>query len=335
MKKLLHNWKLIIGLLLSLLFMLLAFRKVDFGQMAVAFAAADYRYLVPALGVILFSLWLRAWRWQYLLAPLQKISQKPLFNSLVIGYLFNIFLPAHLGEIVRAYVLSRKQPLSASAVFGTIVIERIIDVVTMLLLMALAMIVYPFPQWVKNGGYLTFIFILLLFVLLLLMKKHRAVSTQWLHRLTRRLSAGLAAKLDTLLQTFFQGVRPLEKKSHYLIVTVQSILLWACYGYIFQLVLHAFNFINLYHLPWTAALVLLVITTFGILVPSSPGYVGTYHYLCRLSLGLFGVPASPALTYAFVMHGINFVPVLLLGLIILSREGLSIAGLQKSATHQS
>ena len=75
-------------------------------------------------------------------------------------------------------------------------------------------------------------------------------------------------------------------------------------------------------------LVLLVMTTISILVPSSPGYVGTYHYLCQLALGLFLVPKGPALSYAVIVHGINILPVLVLGLIILSLEGLSIKGVK-------
>ncbi len=328
-KKILHHWKLILGLLFSLLFLYLAFRRVEFKHMAAALTSVDYWYVLPTVAVILLSLWLRAWRWRYFLLPLQNVGMTPLFNSLLIGYLFNIFLPAHLGEIVRAFVLARKTPLTATAVFGTIVIERIIDVLAMLLLLAAAMIVYPFPQWVKTGGYLTSALVVLLFVLLVLMKKYRTFSLRLLDRIIRPLSAGLAARLTHMLDSFIQGILPLQKKSHILIVALQSIALWACYGLIFQLVLHAFDFIHLYHLPWTAALVLLVITTFGVLVPSSPGYVGTYHYLCQVSLGLFGVPASPALTYAIIMHGINFFPVLILGLIILSKEGLSISSVRK------
>jgi glycosyltransferase 2 family protein len=331
MKKFSQNWKLMLGLLLSLLFMYLAFRKVDFTQMATAFASANYFYLLPTVAVILFSHWLRAVRWQYLLAPVQKIRVTPLFNSLIIGYLFNIFLPAHLGEFIRAYILARKEPISASAAFGTIVIERIIDVLTMLLLMAVAMIVYPFPPWVKNSGFLAFILIVGLFILLIVMKTNSTAALNLVRRMTSPLKASPAEKINHFVQSFLQGIVPLKNKSHYFMVTLLSILLWVCYGYIFQLVLNAFDFINIYSLPWTTSLVLLVITTFSILVPSSPGYVGTYHYLCQLSLGLFGVPASPALTFAFVMHGVSFIPVLVLGLIILSKEGLSISGLQKSA----
>lgn len=331
MKKIKENWKLVIGLLLSILFLYLAFRKVDFKQMASSFASADYWYILPTIIIIFLSHWLRALRWRYLLMPIRQIKTLPLFNSLIIGYLFNTFLPAHLGEIVRAYVLARKEPVSASAAFGTIVIERIIDVLTMLLLLAVAMIVYPFPQWVKNGGYLTCGFVIGLFILLLIMKKYSEPSLRLLQRATGFLSVTLADKINNMARSFLQGIVPLAKSSHYIIVMVLSILVWVCYGCTFQLVLHAFDFIATYGLPWSTALVLLVITTFSILVPSSPGYVGAYHYLCQISLGLFSVPASPALTFAFVMHGISFLPVLVLGLVLLWREGLSISGVQKSA----
>ncbi len=331
MKKLKKNWKLLLGLLLSMLFLYLAFRKVDFKLMASAFAAANYWYLIPTVAVIFFSHWLRAVRWRYLMMPIRTIKTLPLFNSLMIGYMFNNFLPAHLGEIVRAYVLARKEPVSASAAFGTIVIERIIDVLTMLLLLALAMIVYPFPAWVKKGGYLTCGFVITFFILLVVMKKNSETSLRLLRRATGFMPASLSDQVDHLARSFLQGIVPLAKSSHYVMVAFLSILVWVCYAYTFQLILHAFDFIAAYALPWSAALVLLVITTFSILVPSSPGYVGTYHYLCQISLGLFNVPASPALTLAFVAHGISFLPVLILGFIILWKEGLSISGLQKSA----
>jgi uncharacterized protein (TIRG00374 family) len=324
------NWKLYIGIALSLLFMYLAFRKVDMGQMASAFAAANYWYIFPVVIIIFFSHWLRSVRWRYLLKPVQIVQVTPLFNSLMIGYLFNTFLPAHLGEFVRAFVLSRKQALPASAVFGTIVIERLIDVLALLVLMALTMIVYPFPDWVKKSGYLTLVFILVLFVLLIVMKRYSKQALTIMDRLSKPLSSSLSEKIHRQADSFLQGIVPLQRPIDYLIVAVLSVVIWLCYGVTFQIVLHSFNFVATYNLPWTASLVLLVITTISILVPSSPGYVGTYHYLCQLSLGLFSVPTSPALTFAIVMHGINFLPILIVGFIILSKEGFSVAGLQKT-----
>jgi hypothetical protein len=113
-------------------------------------------------------------------------------------------------------------------------------------------------------------------------------------------------------------------------------VIWACYAYIFQLLFHAFGFVADYSLPWSASLVLLVITTFSVLIPSSPGYVGTYHYLCVYTLGLFPtpVPESEALSFAFLAHGINFLPILIVGLFLISAAGMSVKNLQRQAKIQ-
>lgn len=327
-----NKLKLFIGLAISLFFLFLAFRKVDFGQMVQAFAEANYFYLCFAVGVMIFSHWLRAYRWGFLIKPIHPVGTSPLFNALIIGYMFNVFLPAHLGEFVRAYVLGRKEPVQSSAVFGTIVIERIIDVFSLLIIFALTIIVFPFEEapWVKTSGYLSFIFIIILFGILVFMKKYRELSLKWLGVFTKPFPAKFASKIDELVHSFLDGIVPLKHWTHYGIVIVISILMWVFYALAFQIVFYAFNFVAIYSLPWFAALVLLVITTISILVPSSPGYVGTYHYLCMLSLGLFAVPDSPALSFAVLMHGLNFLPVLVLGLVIVSIEGLSIKGIQGS-----
>ncbi len=330
MRKFFANYKLLIGVALSVAFMFLAVRNVDFRQMQNAFAVANFWYIFPTLAIVFFSHYLRAVRWRYLLLPVKRIEMRTLFSSLMIGYMFNIFLPAHLGELVRAYVVSKKRPLPAGAVFGTIIIERIIDVFTLLLLMALTFIVFPFPDWVRKSGYLSFVGIIVLFAILVLMKKHQGRALTIIGKLTASLPARFSARIGHLIRSFLDGIVPLQKKEHYLVVIALSLVIWACYGYAFQLVFYAFDFVSIYSLPWMAALVLLVITTISVLVPSSPGYIGTYHYLCQLSLGLFAVPASPALTFAFVMHGINFVPVLIVGLIFISAEGLNVRGIQRN-----
>jgi len=147
-----NHIKLLFGLLLGAVFMFFAFRKVDFAQMGNAFKQANYWYLLLALFLLFFSHWIRAVRWQYLMAPIQKVKIKHLFTALIIGYMANTFTPAHLGEFLRAYVLGRKSQVKTSSIFGTIVIERIIDVFTLLFLMALAIVVFPFPDWVTTSG---------------------------------------------------------------------------------------------------------------------------------------------------------------------------------------
>jgi uncharacterized protein (TIRG00374 family) len=327
LKRIARHWKAVAGTLLSLLFIYLAFRKVDFGQMATAFAGADYRLVAPVLAVIFLGLLLRAWRWQFLLAPMRSVPLPALFSSLAIGYMANTVLPAHLGEFARACHARGKSAMSASAIFATIVIERLIDIFTLLILMGLALAVFPFPAWVRKSGVIMLFLVVALFALLLLLKRHRGRALAACRRLTAFLPAALAGKLNQLLEKFLDGIVALKAASHYLMVGLLSVAIWACYALTFQLLFYAFDFVRIYHLPWTAALVALVITTISVVVPSSPGYVGTYHFLCQVSLGLFAVPKGPALSYAFVLHACNIFPVFFLGLFILSREKISLASL--------
>jgi len=331
MQKGFRDPKLIIGLLISAVFLYLSFRKVDFARMGAAFAKANYWYAIPGIALMFFSHWLRALRWRYFLAPVQKLDLKTLYSSLLIGYMANTFLPAHLGEFLRAYLVGKKRPVSGSAVFGTIVIERIIDVFTLLLLMALTIIVFPFPEWVQKSGYISFAVILGLFSVLLVMKKHRDTSMNILTKILKPLPHKIRAKIIDLMHSFLDGVVPLKNWKHYIIVTVLSFAIWACYAYIFQIGLYAFGFIAEYDLPWMTAIVLLVITTIAVVVPSSPGYVGTYHYLCQISLAFFAVPKSEGLTYAFVIHGLNFLPILIVGLVLVGLEGMNIRKIQHEA----
>lgn len=318
------NWKMLAGVALSILFIFLAFRRVNFSQMGRAFASADYWLLIPILAVIFLSLLLRTWRWQYLLAPIQPVPLSGLFASLAVGYMANTFLPAHLGEVVRAYHARKKTGIAASAVFATIVVERLLDIFALLLLMGLALVVFPFPGWVQKSGVIMLILVVALFALLLLMKRYRRQTMALSGRLTSFLPPSVSARAIELLDQFLNGIVPLKAAGHYPLVGVLSIAIWACYAVTFQLLFIAFDFVNLYRLSWMAALVALVITTISVVVPSSPGYIGSYHFLCQLSLGLFAVPKGPALSYAIVIHGVNIFPVFFLGLFILSREKISL-----------
>jgi uncharacterized membrane protein YbhN (UPF0104 family) len=138
-----------------------------------------------------------------------------------------------------------------------------------------------------------------------------------------------AARIRELLEQFLNGVVPLQRRAHYLAVGLLSLLIWACYALTFQLLFHAFAFVGRYRLPWTAALVAMVVTTISIVVPSSPGYVGSFHFLCQLSLGLFKVPRGPALSYALVLHAISIFPPFFLGLFFLARDRISLRSLRE------
>ena len=323
-----NTTRLIIGCLIGGVFLYLAGRKVDFSLMWEAFTKVNYGFVLLAVPVMFFSHFLRALRWRYLMDPIKRVDLASLFSALLIGYMANILMPAHLGELLRAYVLGKKRGVSASSTFATIVVERIIDVLALLLLMVFAVFVYPFPDWINKAGYAMLIGTVGLFVFLILLKKYFAFFERFVRLFLKPLPKKLQEKLGRGIRSFVLGLVPLRSAWDYPVVAVLSVVIWACYGFIIHLVLYAFDFVSVYHLPWSTSLIVLVVTTIGIVVPSSPGYVGTYHWLCQISLAMFGVPAGPALSFAILTHGVNFLPVLIAGLILAYYEGVEIFKVQ-------
>ena len=318
------NWKLWIGLFISALFLYLAFRKVDFGQMLEALRKANYWYLLPAILILFLSHFLRALRWRYLLDPIKRLDIGSLFSSLIIGYGANTITPAHLGEVLRAYVLGKTREISMGSTLATIVMERIIDVFSLLVLMFLAILIHPFPDWVVKSGYIMFAATLALFLFLIFFKKLGSRTESLLRVILKPVPERIGYKIEGGIEKFFSGILPLKRWHDYVTVVILSAAIWACYALAFHFGLQAFDLTKTFHLPWYTSFVLLVITTISIVVPSSPGYVGPYHYLCQVSLAMFGVPASPALSYAVVFHAFNFLPVLGLALFLASYKGMRI-----------
>ena len=333
--------KTIVGILISLLCIYLAFRNVDFHEMGLAFNTANYWYILPAILTIFFSHYLRALRWRYLLDPIRRLDVGSLFSSLIIGYGANTFMPAHLGEVVRAYVVSKKRQIPMSPVFATIVVERIIDVLSLLVLLVVALFIYPFPEWVIKSGYIMLAGTVGLFLFLIFLKTATAFTISIIGIFLKPFPDRFGSRIKVMLTGFVAGILPLEHWHNYITTGILSFVIWICYGLVFLLCLYSFNFMETYHLNWIAALILLVITTIAVAVPSSPGYVGIYHYLCQVTLALFSVPAGPALSFAAVVHGVNFLPVLIVGFFLAQREGTAIfkmstkvSKVEPTATHE-
>ena len=319
-----HGLKLAVGVAVGAFFFYLAVRRIDLGQMRAALAAADYAWVLVAGALMLASHYLRAMRWRFFLAPVRRVDTLTLFSALMIGYAANTFMPAHLGEFLRALVLGRKKNIPAGAAFASIVIERIVDVISLIAVMALVIIVHPFPEWVEISGYVMLVGSLALLALIVAGKRCEPGTLRLVRWVSRPLPVRLGRRIEALAATFLAGIVPLAAPIHYVIVGGLSIAIWTGYAAVYYACLEAFHFVATYHLAWYAGLVVLVLTTISVVIPSTPGYVGTYHYLCQVALAMFAVPASEALSFAVVAHAISVVPVMLLGLVCANFEGVSI-----------
>ncbi len=329
-----NSLKILFGLLISLGFLFLAFRQLDFHQMKQAFSQANYWLLIPSLIILFASHWLRSLRWQFLLNPIEKIPVGNLFSALLIGYAANTILPAHLGEFVRAYVIGKKRDISVSSALATIVVERIIDILSIVLIMAVTLVIYPFPVWVKKSGYIMFAFAIGLFIFLILMKVYTEATMKFITRMLKPFPQKLTVQAERLSRSFLNGLKPMKNRFDYFMICILSIAIWLCYWGVLYINIYTFNLVAEYDLNITAALVLLVITTISVVVPSSPGYIGTYHWLCQISLELFNVPRAIGLTYAIVVHALNFLPIFLVGFILAWKEGIRLSKVQKEGNFE-
>ncbi len=181
--------KLALGISLSLLFIYLSFFKLDFkslfaGDIAGGFFGnprldvkgiiealkiAQYIYMIAIVLLIYLGWWIRAWRWQIFISPVAKVKARPAFSALMIGYLGNTVLPLRIGEFMRAFVVSKHTKAPMSTALATVVIERVLDVMMLLLALGFSIIFFPnIPDWLRTGGYSTFIMFGLLTVFLLL-----------------------------------------------------------------------------------------------------------------------------------------------------------------------
>lgn len=319
--------KLWIGIGISLFFLVLLFRKIDFVKLGEAFRHLHYGYLVPALLLTLLSYYGRAVRWRYLLLPLQPTTLRNLFPATVIGYMANNLLPARLGEFVRAYVLGQKERLDTSAVFATLVLDRLWDGFTVLLLLLVTFFTVRLPagmekvqQGLATGGYVTMAIYLGVIVFIVVLKRQTQRTLRLIATLLKPFPPRVGEKVIPLLGSFLEGLRFSSRPGDLAALALSSLVVWALAVWSVDLGLRSFGVV----LPLTASMLILVFLVFAVMVPASPGYVGTYHAACVYGLMAFQIPKEQALSIALVIHGIGFFPVILLGFYYLWRDNLSL-----------
>jgi len=316
------NTKLFFSILIGLGFAVWAFWSVDLREMWQSLRGARYIYLVPMLGLLFFGHWLRVLRWQRLLPRTVSVRRTDLFSALLIGYMANTVMPAHLGEFVRAMIVGKRGKTPTAQVFSSIVIERVLDLAAFFMIAGFGMLFFPFPDWIIRGGYFAFLLTVISTGILYFIKRKTIQLPILLEKILQMLPVNLRERILKISTNFLEGFGRLNGKRSYFWIPIESILIWLTYGAIFWL---GFRMMRLeaFRLNWLSALVLLVLTTIGVIVPNSPGYVGTYHKLCQLGLGLFGVPASAGMSFAIVLHAVNFLPVMVAGFFLMLVQGWS------------
>lgn len=312
----------------SLIFLGLLFWRIDLRDTLEAFKLANYWYLVPAVGSYFVSLAFRTLRWRVMLRPLQTVSFRRLFPVVSVGYMANNLLPVRLGELVRSYYLGRREGVSKSSALATIVVERVLDGLVLLLFLVVVSAFLPLAGLVRDlatdAGIPRFALLVAttvpfgLVMGLLFVAAHRPA---WPMRLlaagVRVLPSGIAAKLLGIAGLFLGGLAFLREPRHLGGVVLISLPVWLGEAAVAYMVGVGFGLSGVLGGAGAMAAVMLAVTAIANLataLPSSQGGIGPFEFFATATLVVLGVGREVATAYAVVLHVSLLAPVTAVGL---------------------
>lgn len=309
--------KIVLGLAVSAGLILYLFWDADLRAIGARLADTHWGFLAASITLNLASLWARARRWGYLFPPGARPSG--LFNAVVIGYMANNLLPLRAGEVVRAYVVTRRGQRFWTTV-TTMVVERVLDGLAIGLLLASLFLLIPIPRELEWAA-LAFLSVDLALIAFLGVFALAPARCKGLVGTLTRGRPALAARVDRLLDTFDRGLAGVRAPRHLL-----PMLGWSCaiWGALVVSIWAGFGAARL-DLPLGAAWTTLGFLGLGVSLPSSPGFVGVVQAAVVTALRLFGVPYDDSLSFSLLLHVSQFVPVTVWGLVLLFVEHVSLA----------
>jgi len=328
------HFKTLLILLVTIALVAWFLRQAHFGDVWHEIRAA--RLWALALGLVMTGLTyvLRAYRWQYLLQPIGKTHFRVAFRTTVIGFAVNGMLPARLGEVLRPYLLARREGLSLTSAFATIILERLLDLLTVLMFFGLFVLVFDpgmtaankaLFETVKFGGLLAAAGSVLALIMVAFLARQPAQVGRTVERLARVLPARFAAPLARAAHRFVEGLAATRDPKRLIVSFLLSVPLWLTIASGVWFVTVAFHMT----IPYTGSFLILALLTVGVSVPT-PGAVGGFHEAFRIAATAFyGIANDRAVGAAIVLHAVSFFPIMLLGAWFMFRDGLDLAGVRR------
>lgn len=325
-----RRWQSVVIGALTIGLVALFLRGIDLQEAWQAVLNADLGWLAAAVTMTMATHLVRAWRWQVLLAPLGHVSFRTSFRATVMGFAANLLLPARAGEFLRAYVIARYERVSAPSAFATVIVERLLDLVTVLILFACGVLfsgvdvgqANEAAGWIAAGGAAGSLGIL--FVL----AGHPERVGRVADRLSSRLPARLAGMVGGLARTLTEGLKVMRSPWHFAVALAWSIPVWLSIASGILFTSWAFDL----NLTAIGSFLVVGYLTVGVTVPT-PGSVGGFHIFYKRALTtLFGASESAAGAAGIVLHLVSFVPVTILGLIYMWQDGLTLGQVKTVGT---
>ncbi len=314
------KFRLLIGVVISIVCVYIAFQGLHFEDFFTVVRSVNYWWIIPAVGVYTIAVVIRTWRWKSMLRPIADIPMARLWPVVVIGYMGNNVYPARAGEVLRSYVLRKREGISMSASLATVVLERLFDGLIMLVFVFVTLPFAPLPPvYTQIVTVFSLIFGLALVFFLVLASKPALFVRVWEWVAQRFLPARFNAAGTDVVMRFVSGLQSLKSPREMLVIFASSALIWLTETGKYWLVMQGFPF----HVDFTVLMLMTAVVNLATTVPSTPGYAGTFDVPGILILQRYGVAQAMATGYTLVLHVALWLPITLLGAYYMLRDHLS------------
>jgi uncharacterized protein (TIRG00374 family) len=282
-------------------------------------------YAALSVLFILLMQVLRSYRWGVILQPIEKIDQFTLLSVTCVGFLAIAAIPARIGELARPYLIAKKSSVKMSSALGTVIVERVLDGISVLTITIVVLFLQDLPSWMINSGIIFFIVTILMIVCIMGLIWRRETAIKIINRTLNRLPGKFAHKIDELIHHFIDGFQVITNIKMLLYLFFLSAVIWLVDVAAIYILLFSFGF----DLPILASFIVMIVLIAGIAIPTAPGFIGNWHYACILGLSLFGVAKPEAFSFAVVYHFLSISIVVVLGVIFLPFNKFSVSEMKQ------
>jgi hypothetical protein len=303
---------LLIGIIIIILSLYYAFKNVSMSELGNTLLSIRYVYLLPAVLLVVLSYILRAIRWRYLISSVKDVRVSNIFSPLMVGFMANM-LPARAGEFIRAYLLGKKEDISFSASFATIFIERLFDMLLVLLLLFTVMFFrteifastdatanHRLIGYMMKFGWISFSGFMLILVFSVFLQFRNEWAMKIVHLIIRPLPEKWKYNIISMVHSFTNGLSVIKDRRGFLLTVFLSLLIWTTFVLIYYPMYLAFDIQA--NLPIIPSLLVLCLTVaiFITLFPT-PGFLGAFQAACVVALHeVFMIPKAIAASFGIV-----------------------------------
>jgi glycosyltransferase 2 family protein len=303
----------VVTVAVTLLFSYIAFSGINMSLAWRALRTSDYWWLAAALLAFALGTLARALRWRSLFARGRRPPVGVVTNAMLIGYFYNNIVPARAGEAARVVVLTQRSTAAPAEIVGTVVVERLYDVLAILVIFFAAEPWLPHVSWFGTAALMAIVLALLIAAAAIVLAVYGDRPLRLLLRPLGRLSLFSGERLERTLTELTHGLSGLRDLRSALEAFLWTIVAWLLTALCAYFVIVAFHL----HVPFACGVLVTVAIGLSMILPSPPAAVGVFEGAALVALVAYGVPHSSALPYALVLHLVNFVPFVLVGVCLL------------------